>query len=379
MNTMIKYVIVALLVVGGALVFYNKVYIPKSTYNKITPTKGNLDVTVFGIGEVDAKDIYSVNAQTSAKILTITKDAGDWVKKGELLVAMDPVDLPQLLQEAKIAVKKASLEHIASKKELQSLVAQKKLALITYKRYAKLKEQSFASQSEYDKAKADLDALNAQIAASKARINAAAAEIVRAQKGVEALSVKLSRYTITAPIDGYVIAREADVAESIAPTMPILKIVDPKTVWIKASIDERISGAIAVGQKAIITLRSQANKKFLGLVKRIAPQSDAVTQEREVDVAFEKLPIPFYMNERAEVLITTKTLKDVVKIPSDLLVHKENRVGVWIDSNSKAHFNEVKVLGISNNEAAVSGLSLSAKVLVAVANKKPLFEGSGIH
>ncbi len=379
MNTMIKYVIVALLVVGGALVFYNKVYIPKSTYNKITPTKGNLDVTVFGIGEVDAKDIYSVNAQTSAKILTITKDAGDWVKKGELLVAMDPVDLPQLLQEAKIAVKKASLEHIASKKELQSLVAQKKLALITYKRYAKLKEQSFASQSEYDKAKADLDALNAQIAASKARINAAAAEIVRAQKGVEALSVKLSRYTITAPVDGYVIAREADVAESVAPTMPILKIVDPKTVWIKASIDERISGAIAVGQKAIITLRSQANKKFLGLVKRIAPQSDAVTQEREVDVAFEKLPIPFYMNERAEVLITTKTLKDVVKIPSDLLVHKENRVGVWIDSNSKAHFNEVKVLGISNNEAAVSGLSLSAKVLVAVANKKPLFEGSGIH
>ena len=379
MNTMIKYVIVALLVVGGALVFYNKVYIPKSTYNKITPTKGNLDVTVFGIGEVDAKDIYSVNAQTSAKILTITKDAGDWVKKGELLVAMDPVDLPQLLQEAKIAVKKASLEHIASKKELQSLVAQKKLALITYKRYAKLKEQSFASQSEYDKAKADLDALNAQIAASKARINAAAAEIVRAQKGVEALSVKLSRYTITAPIDGYVIAREADVAESVAPTMPILKIVDPKTVWIKASIDERISGAIAVGQKAIITLRSQANKKFLGLVKRIAPQSDAVTQEREVDVAFEKLPIPFYMNERAEVLITTKTLKDVVKIPSDLLVHKENRVGVWIDSNSKAHFNEVKVLGISNNEAAVSGLSLSAKVLVPVANKKPLFEGSGIH
>ena len=379
MNTMIKYVIVALLVVGGALVFYNKVYIPKSTYNKITPTKGNLDVTVFGIGEVDAKDIYSVNAQTSAKILTITKDAGDWVKKGELLVAMDPVDLPQLLQEAKIAVKKASLEHIASKKELQSLVAQKKLALITYKRYAKLKEQSFASQSEYDKAKADLDALNAQIAASKARINSAAAEIVRAQKGVEALSVKLSRYTITAPIDGYVIAREADVAESIAPTMPILKIVDPKTVWIKASIDERISGAIRVGQKAVITLRSQANKKFLGLVKRIAPQSDAVTQEREVDVAFEKLPIPFYMNERAEVLITTKTLKDVVKIPSDLLVHKENRVGVWIDSDSKAHFNEVKVLGISNNEAAVSGLSLSAKVLVAAVNKKPLFEGSGIH
>ena len=379
MNKMTKYALAALLVVGGGIIFYNKVYIPKSTYAKVSPVKGDLNIAVFGIGDVGAKDIYAVNAQTSAKILTITKDAGDWVKKGELLVRMDPVDLPQLLQEAKISVKKATLELVASKKELLSLIAQKKLALITYERYAKLKEQSFASQSEYDKAKADLDALNAQIAASKARINSASAEIVRAKKSVEALEVKLTRYTITAPIDGYVISKEADVSESVVPTQAILKIVDPKTVWIKAYIDERISGNIRVGQRASITLRSQANKKFSGIVKRIAPESDAVTQEREVDVAFTKLPIPFYINEQAEVLIDTEAFKDVTKIPSNLLVHKDGKVGVWVDENSKAHFQEVKVLGISHNEAAVKDLSTTLELIVPATNKKPLFEGSGIH
>jgi RND family efflux transporter MFP subunit len=379
MNKMMKYALVALLVVVAGALFYNKVYIPKSSYEKVMPQKGDLKIETFGIGNVGAKDIYSVNAQTAAKILKITKDEGEWVKKGELLVVMDPVDLPELLAQAKISVKKASLELVASKKELESLVAQKELALVTYDRYAKLKEQSFASQSEYDKAKADLDAIDAQIAASKARINSAAAEIVRSQKSVEALEVKLSRYKIVAPIDGYIIAREADVAESVVPTEPILKIVDPKTVWIRAYIDERISGDIKVGQTASITLRSQADKKFAGVVKRIVAQSDAVTQEREVDVAFEKLPIPFYINEQAEVLITTKRLKDIVKIPSNLIVHKDGKRGVWVDENSKAHFNEVKVLGVSNNETAVTGLSLSTKIIVPAANKKPLFEGSGIH
>jgi RND family efflux transporter MFP subunit len=379
MNTVVKYSLVALLVAAGGTLFYNKVYIPKSTYTKVSPTKGNMNVKVFGIGNVDAKNVYPINAQTSAKILNITKDEGDWVKKGELLVEMDPVDLPFLLQEAQITVKKASLELIASKKELLSLIAQKDLAKITYKRYAKLKEQSFVSQSEYDKAKADLDALDAQIAASQARINSSQAEIIRARKGEEALQVKLSRYKITAPVDGYIIARDADVQENVQTTQAILKMVDPKTVWIRAYIDEKISGAIAVNQKATITLRSKSNIKYQGYVSRIVPQSDAVTGEREVDVMFDELPIPFYINEQAEVQISTEKLENILKIPANTLVHKDEKSGVWVVSEGMAHFKTVKVLAINNDIVAVSGLNSSDKIILPSNKKKPLYEGSRVH
>jgi len=379
MNRWMKYGIILALLVGAGSVFYNKVYIPKSTYKKVHTQKGDMEITVFGIGNVGAKDIYGINALTAGKILKITKDEGEWVKKGELLVVMDPVDLPQLLQEAKISVKKASLEVVASKKELQSLYAQKRLAQITYERYAKLKAQSFASQSEYDKAKADLDALDAQIAATKARINSSKAEVVRTQKSVEALEVKLSRYTIVAPVDGYVISREADIAESVVPTQPILKVVDPKTVWIRAYIDERISGDIRVGQLASITLRSQSDKKFSAHVKRIVAQSDAVTQEREVDVSFDKLPIPFYINEQAEVIINTKKLTNVITLPADVLVHRKGQTGIWVSQNSKAHFVPVEVLAHSGNKVALKGVSANMEVVVSAVDKKPLFEGAGIH
>jgi len=371
-----KYSLVALLAVAAGTVFYNKVYIPKSTYAKVSPISGDMAVKVFGIGNVDAKNIYALNAQSAAKILSITKDAGEWVKKGELLVEMDPVDLPLLLQEAKISVKKASLELIATQKELESLIAQKDLASITYKRYEKLKEQSFASQSEYDKAKADLDALDAQIDASKAHINSARAEITRARKSTEALSVKLSRFKIYAPVDGYIIARDADIQESVLPTQAILKIVDPKTVWIRAYIDEKVSGAVDLNQEAKIRLRSKSDRTYQGYVSRIVPQSDAVTGEREVDVMFENLPLPFYINEQAEVEITTKKLENVITIPATTLIYKDEKSSVWIFKDAKAHSKEVKVLAKNGENVAVLGLSSSDTLIVPAKDKKPLSEGS---
>jgi RND family efflux transporter MFP subunit len=379
MKKSLKYIVILAVILVAGAIFYNKVYIPKSTYERVTPTQGDLDLTIFGIGNVGAKEIYAVNSLTATKIKAINSDEGKWVKKGDLLVVMDAVDLPQLIEEAKIAVQKAQMEVTASIKDLDALYAQKHLASITYKRYEKLKAQSFASEAEYDKAKADLDAINAQIAATKAHIDSAKHEVIRAQKSVDALTTKLSRYKIYAPVDGYVIAKNADIGESVVPTQPILKIVNAKDVWIRTYIDERISGNIKVGQKAQITLRSQAGKKFNGYVKRIVAQSDPITQEREVDVAFEKLPLPFYINEQAEVLIATKTLKNVTKVPLNVIVHKDGKSGVWVDKESKAHFKNVKILGEDEKMAAVADLSPNAVLILPAKNKKPLFEGSKVH
>jgi RND family efflux transporter MFP subunit len=379
MKNSIKYLVAFGVLLLGGVIFYNKVYIPKSTYDTVKPTKGDMNVSVFGIGTVGAKNIYQVTAQTGGKILKITTDEGKWVKKGDLLVVMDTVDLPQLLDESKISVQKAKLEVVASQKDLNSLIAQKNLAQVTYNRYDKLKKQSFASQSEYDKAQADLKSSEAQIASTKAHIDSAKTEVVRSKKAVEALQVKLSRYKIYAPVDGYVIVKNAVIGESVAQTQPILKIVNPKEVWVKAFIDERISGAVKVGQKATITLRSQANKKFEAIVKRIVAQSDAVTQEREVDVAFKNLPIPFYINEQAEVNIATQELHSVVKVPSKLVVYKDDKAGVWIDENKQAHFVNVHIIAIADKETALKNIGVNATILVPSEHKKPLYEGARIH
>jgi len=379
MKKLLQYAVVVVLIILGGILFYKKVYIPKTTYETVTSTKGDLSVEVFGIGNVGAKYTYSITAQTGGKILSIQTDEGKWVKKGDLLITMDSVDIPQLLEETNLSVQKAGSELVATQKERESLLAQQRLAQINYTRYEKLKKRSFASKAEYDKAKADLDVIDAQIAAIQAHIKSAAMEVDRAQKSVEALNEKLSRYKVYAPVDGYVISRTAEVAQTVLPSQPVLMIVDPKDVWIRAYIDEKISGSVKVGQKAEITLRSQYEKRFSGSVKRIVAQSDAVTQEREVNVAFDTLPLPFYINEQAEVRIASKTYKDVVKVPLKALAYYEEKTGVWIDDSGKAHFVPLKVMARGHNEAAVTGVDDNTEILIASDNKKPLKEDADVH
>lgn len=379
MNKLKKYLVILVAIAIAIGLFYNKVYIPKSTYEVISPVKGDLLVKVFGIGNVGAKNIYTINAQTGGKILTINTDEGKWVKKGDLLVTIDAIDLPELLSVAKISVQKASLELLALQKELESLNAQRNLTKVTYKRYEKLKKQSFASQSEYDKAKADLDVIDAQIKATNARIESAKIEITSAKKSAQAITIKLSRFKIFAPVDGYVILKSAEVAQSVTPSQTILKIVDPKTVWIKTYIDEKISGDIKIDQNATITLRSQKDKIYKGLVKRIVAQTDAITQEKEIDIAFKNLPIPFYINEQAEVLISTKHFSNVIKIPSKVLSYKDSKVGVWIKKDSKAHFKTLRIIARGEDEVSASNLDINDEIIVISNNKKPLYEGASIH
>jgi len=311
MKPLTKYIAIGALALVGGFVFYNKVYIPKSTYEKVNLSRGEMKLEVFGIGNVGAKNIYNINSSTGGRVITVATDEGRWVKKGDMLAQIDSVDLPLLIQQAKVGVEKAQSELRASLQELESLQAQKSLALVTYKRYEKLKELSFASQAEYDKAKADLDVVIAQIAATQAHIVSAKVEVKRLKKGVEALEEKLARFTLYAPVDGLVIEKDVALDQSVLPSQTLFKIVDTQDVWVRAYIDEKISGDIKVGQHATIVLRSQKHKKFDGVVGRIVAQSDAITGEREVDVYFKKLPIPFYINEQAEVNIATKTLKNI--------------------------------------------------------------------
>ena len=380
MNRWLKYMIVLALLGSGGALFYNKVYIPKSTFKTIKPTLGDLNVSVRGIGNVGAKNIYSITAQSGGKIEKVFFDEGDWVKKGDLLLTIDAVDLPQAQDEAKMAHNKSKYEIEVLKSNLESLNAQKKLIEVTHSRYKKLLEGGFASQAEYDKSKSELDAIEAQIKASNAQIASATSEMMKQQKSIEALGTKLNRLSVYAPVDGYISKKEAEVAQYVLPSTTIFKIVDPKTLWIETNIDERVSNKVKLAQNASIKLRSQQNKLYEGSVERIGATSNAVTLEREVAVAFKEIPKPFYINEQAEVNINVASYSNVLKIPAKYISMQEGKKGVWVYEDDMAKFKEISIKAQGEGEVAIeSGLDTNSELLVLDSTKKPLSVGMKIY
>ena len=379
MKQWLKYTIIVTLLLLGAALFYTQVYVPKTTFETLPPTQGDLSIKVRGIGNVGAKNIYNITAQSGGKILAITVDEGSWVKKGDLLVSMDGVDLSAQLAGAQASREKAKYDIVASRNELKNLMSQKELLQKTYNRYEKLNKQGYAAQSEYDKALSDVQGIKTQIAGTRSHINAAKAETRRAQKNMEALQTRIERLNVYSPSDGYVISKDAEVAQNVLPTMSILKIVDPKTLWVVTKIDERICSKVRKGQSAEIQLHSQPNKTFVGYVKRIHAMSDAVTLEREIDVAFKNIPEPFYINEQAEVSIEVKRYTEVLKIPSHVVVQVSGQWGVWRVKEGKVYFLILKDRIQNGRETSASNLSDDLTVIVPNSKKKTLKEGMKIH
>ncbi len=379
MKSWMKYTLIAAIIIAGGALFYKKVYVVKSTFEIAQPTKGELKVSVKGIGNVDAKNIYAITAQSGGRIEEIHFDEGMWVKKGDLLLSIDAVELPSLIGEAKATLQKSSHEAASAKENIASLEAQKVLFEATHERYKKLLEQKFVSQAEYDKAKSDLDNIKAQINSQKAKIASASSEEQRMQKNIEALQTRLERLKVYAPVDGYVISKEAEKASYVLPSTVIFKIVDPTTLWVRANIDERVAQSVKVGQNASIKLRSKPNEKLKGTLQRVVAMSNAVTLEREVNIGFDATPETFYINEQAEVNIHVATHKDVLKVPLKLLGKYNGKKGLWVAEGEKAYFKEVSILAQSDEEAAIaSGIEAGAELLVPKINNKPLSDGMKI-
>jgi RND family efflux transporter MFP subunit len=364
-----------LLIAAAAFLFYEKIFVPKHSYKTLRPVRGDMNLTVFGIATVEARTLYPVGSNYGGKLLEILKDQGESVQKGDLIARIDPVDLPDQIAQAQARLRNVEFSIQAAKKELQSLEAQRRLAQINFKRYDKLSLQGYAAKAEYDKALADLESIEAQIAAQKAQIEAQMALKTETERSIAALKAKASRLEIHAPVSGLIVRRDADPSQTVAPQQAIVTIVRPRDVWVSATIDEALSKDLHAGERATIRLRSRPHETLAGHVARIEPESDPVTEERIVEVAFEKLPYPFYLKEQAEVTIDAGLIRHAFIVPVSALQHG----GVWVDRGGEAHFKKIKVLAEQGGKAAVAGLKGDEIILLPDPHKKPLSEGTRVY
>ena len=364
---------IALIAIIGA-VFYTKVYIPKSTYKTITPTQGDLKIKVFGIGNVDAKTIYNINSEVSGRVIKINTDINKFVKKNQVVAIIDDSDIRVKLQEANLSLQKAKLNLSSLQKSLKSLQAKKDFLQKTYYRNKALVKKGFIPKSDFDKSKSDYLDIIAQIKSFDEKILLAKEDIKLAKKNIDSLKITLSKYKIISPIDGYVISKNISLLQNIAPNQLLFEVVNPKDVWAKIYVDEKVSGDIKVGQKAVVKLYSNS-KYYPAKVVRIMPKVDLVTNEKEVNLVFD-VPKPFFIGAQLDAKILTKTYKDVYKIPLNVVVFYNKKQGVWIKQNNKAHFLPLNMK--IKNDKFVKIDNPSLEIIVPDPKKKPLKEGTKV-
>ena len=373
-----KYLIYATIAIVGLVTVYQKVYVPKHTYNTLSLQKGDVSVKVNGIGNVSARDIYKIGSIYGGKVLNFYVKEGSFVKKGELLASIDSVDLEDKIKELKASIKKINSDIKSLKIDKQSANSSYNYQNEIFKKNQKLYNKRAISQLDYQKYKTNKEIAQLKVKSVDSRISSILSSKEQLSASLSGLNERLKRYTILSPISGYITKKLVSNYQIIMPNQTLLQIVNPKDVWIATHIDTRISTNVKIGNKASIKLRS-SDKEYVGTVVNIRPYNNSITYEREVDVAFDNLPIPFYLEEQAIVNIDIKKLDNTIKVPTKALTLYKQKEGVWIVKNGKVNFKALKILAYENNYAATNELSEKDKLVIPNPSKKALSNNMSIN
>ncbi|MBI4724084.1 MAG: efflux RND transporter periplasmic adaptor subunit, partial [Rhodomicrobium sp.] len=177
---------------------------------------------------------------------------------------------------------------------------------------------------------------SANLASAQSGVTVAEAALQSAEAQQAFQEETLSNYTLYAPYDAWVASRNLELGSTANPGQSVFTLIAAHTIWVLAYVDERLAGRLSVGQPAKITLRSNPAAPIRGHIERIEIQSDAVNEERLVDVAFDKVPSNIHLAEQAEVVITTGVLPRAVLVPQTAVSDLQSAHGtVWTVEDGK--------------------------------------------
>lgn len=316
------------------LTVFHKAEAVQSAYKTDTVTKGDIEALVVASGTLNPVDLIDVGTQVSGRILKIYVDFNTPVKAGQLMAELDKAPyLTRLKQnEANYKTSVAALDRAKTTEENAKRKYDRALALFE-KNLISFDEKD-ASETEYLNAKAD--------------VKSAIARVDQAKSQVDSSTVDLNYCTITAPIDGVVIARKINLGQTVASsfTAPVLFQVanDLTKMQVETSIDEADIGRVKEGQPVRFQVDAYPNDTFFGEVKQVryspTVTQNVVTYTAIVTVSNPELKLRPGLTATAS--IVTGQAQNTLKVPNSALRFTPDLPADQMQAIMKAAFEEMR-------------------------------------
>jgi len=352
--------------------------------------KGDLAKSVVATGKVEPITKVEIKSKASGIVKKLYVDAGDRVKKGQLLAELDKEEI-----EARVAQAKAQLE--ASQASAKGTEADLERAKVdaegvdvpmlkrAYDRAQGMAKEGVVSASALDDAQKNYElSLNkqnvakAQLLVLKAKIGQAQAQVMQDHANLQQLEEQLGYTTITSPIDGIILSRDVEVGDAVSSILVlgssatlIMTEGDTSEVYVKGKVDESDIGKVYMAQPARIKVESFKDKTFNGKVTKISPmgveKDNVTTFEVRVSINNPGGELKAAMTANAEIILEEH--KNVLQIPEgSILYDKDKKASVEIpDEKGKEGKRKVAVnIGISNGAKTelLSGLKEGDQVVL---------------
>lgn len=251
------------------------------------------------VGTITARTASTISSKLMGVVRAVHVQEGDLLKKGDLLVTIDPRQVTAQLERAQAAAEVAAKE---------------------YKRYRQLLKEQSASQQEFDRAEAQYRQAQAAVAAAKV-----------SQKDAQ----------VRAPYDGRVVAKMINEGDLASPGTPFVTMEQEGLYCADLVLPERHIQAVQLGLSVQVAVPALNDQKVEGTVGRIVPTADAQSRSFQVKVAMPQgLDLKSGMFARIYIPLggTGKLL-----VPRGAIINQGQLSGLFIvDDQSVARFRLVR-------------------------------------
>jgi HlyD family secretion protein len=266
-------------------------------YRTAEVERGSIEAVVSATGTVRPVIQVEVSSQVSGTVARINTDYNARVRRGQVLLQLDPSSFRARVVQNQAAVAKAEVSVKDAERSLR--------------RGRELLKQNYISQAEVEGLEVALEQRRAEVRQARAQLQVA--------------QVDLANTTIRAPIDGVVIARSIDLGQTVAASLQAPKLFvianDLAQMQVETRIDEADIGRIQPGQPVSFTVDAFPDMTFEGQVTqvRLEPivEQNVVTYTTVIRTGNPALKLRPGMT--ANVTVRTARRDDVLKVPAAAL------------------------------------------------------------
>lgn len=322
----------------------------------VTVTKKSLDVEIFETGRIAPREKADLKSKVAGTVQQVFVQEGATVKKGDVLLTLDPTDYQRDVEkaEADVASANAALD----------------FATLSRERAERGAKEGIAPAFEVQQTQHDERSRTLALKAGEVAKNVAQDRL---------------RYTrILAPIGGTVIARNIEPGESVIPgaqaTMDgkaLLTVADLSALLVKVNLNQIDVAKVAVGRTATLTLDALPGKTYEARITKVAPASVKLAGKDQevfpVEALLEKPDGLVKPGMTADVRVHLDSKPNVLVLPLEAIVKESGKSFVTkvVDDGPKGTKQEkIEVtVGLRNDhEVEVTGLAEGTKVMLKPAS-----------
>jgi HlyD family secretion protein len=382
--------LVLVLLIAGALIAATRggTKIDPSKLQKVE--KGDLAKSVVATGKVTPITKVEVKSKASGIVKKLLVDAGDKVRKGQLLAQLDKEEIEAQVEQSRAGAQAAEASLTSAEADYQRAKVDAEgpdvpLLKRAYERAIGMAKEGVVSTSALEDAQKNYElALNkqnvskAQATVLKARIAQSQGQLAQDRANLKQLEEQLSYTDIESPIDGVVLSRDVEMGDAVSSILVlgssatlVMTLGDTSSVYVKGKVDESDIGKVYLGQPARIKVESFKDKTFNGVVTKISPmgveKDNVTTFEVRVSINNPGGELKAEMTANAEIILEEH--KNVLQIPEGAIIYdKDKKASVEVpDPSAKDGKKKMAVnIGISNGAKTelLSGLKEGDQVVL---------------